>query len=47
MPTARQHELGGYESWRARSSYLEKDAAEKIADNLIEMYGQLKSRAQP
>lgn len=47
MPTARQHELGGYESWRARSSYLEKDAAEKIADALIEMYGQLKARARP
>ena len=47
MPTARQHEWGGYESWRARSSYLEKDAAGKIADNLIEMYGQLQARAQP
>mgnify|MGYP001011446335 CR=1 FL=1 len=47
MPTARQHELGGYESWRARSSYLEKDAAEKIAHHLIEMYGELKARAQP
>ncbi|MBL9209641.1 MAG: hypothetical protein JNL92_04185 [Opitutaceae bacterium] len=45
MPTARQHELGGYESWRARSSYLEKDAAGKIADTLIEMYGQLRARA--
>jgi hypothetical protein len=30
LPTADQHALGGYETWRARSSYLEVDAAEKI-----------------
>ena len=26
LPTPEQHELGGYETWRARSSYLEVDA---------------------
>jgi len=47
IPTARQHELGGYESWRARSSYLEKDAAGKVADTLVDLFGQLKARANP
>ena len=27
LPTPEQHKLGGYETWRARSSYLEVDAA--------------------
>ena len=45
MPTARQHERGGYETWRARSSYLEKDAASKVVDTLIELLGQLQARA--
>jgi hypothetical protein len=30
LPTLAQHKLGGYETWRARSSYLEVDAATKI-----------------
>lgn len=30
LPTRAQHALGGYETWRARSSYLEVGAAEKI-----------------
>lgn len=30
LPTAKHHELGGYETWRARSSYLEVQAADKI-----------------
>jgi len=30
LPTAEHHALGGYETWRARSSYLEVPAAEKI-----------------
>lgn len=45
MPTARQHEWGGYETWRARSSYLEKDAASKVVDTLIDLLGQLQARA--
>lgn len=30
LPTPSHHELGGYETWRARSSYLEVDASMKI-----------------
>ena len=35
LPTAAQHKLGGYETWRARSSYLEVDAATKITDTVL------------
>ncbi len=45
LPTEAQHALGGYETWRARSSYLEVDAAEKITSCLEEMLQTLKSRA--
>lgn len=34
LPTPRQHELGGYETWRARSSYLEVGASVKIVRRL-------------
>ena len=37
LPTPEQHELGGYETWRARSSYLEKNASRKITDTLLEL----------
>jgi hypothetical protein len=37
LPTAEQHALGGYETWRARSSYLEVQAADKIQSTLMEM----------
>lgn len=30
LPTPEQHALGGYETWRARSSFLEVDASVKI-----------------
>ena len=30
LPTPAQHKLGGYETWRARSSYLEVDASDKM-----------------
>jgi hypothetical protein len=30
LPTPEQHALGGYETWRARSSFLEVDASTKI-----------------
>lgn len=42
LPTPEQHQLGGYETWRARSSYLEVDAATKITAKLQEMLSQLK-----
>jgi neutral ceramidase len=32
LPDPRGHELGGYETWRARSSYLEVEASNKIRD---------------
>ena len=34
LPTPEHHQLGGYESWRARSSYLEDDASTKIVKEL-------------
>ncbi len=42
LPTPAQHKLGGYETWRARSSYLETHASEKIFTTLMEMFGSLK-----
>jgi hypothetical protein len=42
LPTAKHHELGGYETWRARSSYLEVTAAEKIRNAATEMLRELK-----
>jgi len=35
LPTPEQHQLGGYETWRARSSYLAKDAEPKIRSTLL------------
>jgi hypothetical protein len=37
LPTVEQHKLGGYETWPAKSSYLEIDAAPKIVDLSIEL----------
>jgi len=37
LPTARQHELGGYETWAARSSYLEVQAESKIRATVIDL----------
>lgn len=37
LPTPEQHALGGYETWRARSSYLETNAAPKIVNALLEL----------
>jgi neutral ceramidase len=37
LPTVEHHKLGGYETWRARSSYLETDAAPKIVSTLMEL----------
>jgi hypothetical protein len=43
LPTKAQHALGGYETWRARSSYLEVDAAAKITDKALELLRELKT----
>jgi hypothetical protein len=32
LPTPEQHKLGGYETWRARSSYLEVNASVRIME---------------
>jgi neutral ceramidase len=37
LPTPEQMDLGGYETWRARSSYLERNAATKITATLAEL----------
>jgi len=42
LPTVEHHKLGGYETWRARSSYLEVEAAPKILNTLMELLAQLK-----
>ena len=41
LPTPRDHELGGYETWLARSSYLEVQASEKIRDELLRLFRQV------
>jgi neutral ceramidase len=46
LPTPRHHALGGYETWRARSSYLETEASVTIVDHLSAMLGTLKERAR-
>lgn len=35
LPTPKQHQWGGYETWRARSSYFEVDASTKITETLM------------
>ena len=46
LPTPEHHKLGGYETWRARSSYLEVDASPKVTRTLFELLNKLK-REQP
>jgi hypothetical protein len=42
LPTMEHHRLGGYETWRARSSYLEVEAAPKIEAKILELLAALK-----
>jgi neutral ceramidase len=42
LPTRQQHKWGGYETWPARSSYLEVDAETKIRATILELLNQLK-----
>ena len=47
LPTARQHELGGYETWLG-TSRVEFQAADKIVKNLLTMLKQMRSpKGQP
>jgi hypothetical protein len=41
LPTEEQHSLGGYETWRAKSSFLEMKAATKIRDTALELLNAL------
>jgi hypothetical protein len=47
LPTAEHHAMGGYETWRAKSSYLEVGAAAKITARLLEMLGELAAENAP
>ena len=42
LPTPKQHKLGGYETWRARSSYLEIQAAAKIEEAILALLAETK-----
>lgn len=42
LPTPQQHEWGGYETWRARSSFLEVNASEKITGTVLGLLEELK-----
>jgi neutral ceramidase len=41
LPTPEHHALGGYETWRARSSYLEVNASRAITDTLLGLLKQV------
>jgi len=41
VPTLEQHEVGGYETWAATSSYLETGASRKIVATVLELLGQV------
>jgi hypothetical protein len=41
IPTVLAHENGGYETWRAKSSYLEKEAAPKMVAAALRLLGKL------
>jgi neutral ceramidase len=43
LPTVAQHALGGYETWRARSSFLEVEAELKIREKVLELLRMLSS----
>ncbi len=42
LPTPAQHKLGRYETWRARSSYLETEASPKIVAAVLDLLTKLK-----
>ena len=41
LPTLEHHRLGGYETWRARSSYLEEGAEEKIRTGILKLLSEV------
>ncbi|MEX2288303.1 MAG: hypothetical protein WD648_14505 [Planctomycetaceae bacterium] len=44
LPTPEHHALGGYETWRARSSYLATDAEPKIRETLLKLLREVASQ---
>jgi neutral ceramidase len=44
LPTPQQHGWGGYETWRAKSSYLETEASVKMVTAFREMFGELQGQ---
>lgn len=44
LPTTRQHEWGGYETWPARSSHLETTAEPKIRAELLRLLNEVAGR---
>ena len=44
LPTPQHHALGGYETWRARSSYLEVPASDRITARLLALLKTLKEQ---
>jgi hypothetical protein len=44
LPTPQHHAWGGYETWRARSSYLETEASPKIIAAMEKMFAALRAR---
>ena len=44
LPTPKQHELGGYETWLA-TNRLEPKASDKMLDALLEMAAEVRSAA--
>lgn len=47
LPTVAQHKLGGYETWRARSSYLEVNAAPKVVDTVLDLLRENHEKSSP
>lgn len=46
LPTAQQHEWGGYETWPARSAYLETGAEAKIRQTILELLEQVAAKTE-
>lgn len=47
LPTPQQHALGGYETWRAKSSYLAVDAEPQIVSTLLRLLDEASSDGSP
>lgn len=41
LPAPEQHQLGGYETWRARSAYLAVDAEPRIRETMLRLLNEV------